>query len=372
MDDYTVLFSENLKRLRKERGMTQLDLGTALGYSEKAVSKWERGQGIPGIGVLLQISHMFNISVESLFEAETERYFLGIDDGGVQSEYLLTDDMGRTVDFVTGKGCNPSDVGIEHTKEILRKGIEEVCAGIPLSKIVVYAGISGGLMADYSAKFNFFLRSLGFKEAYNGSNVENIIAEGLGEQDGIAVMMGTGIAAFLQKDGEISFTAGWGHLFDQGGSEYNFGHDAIEAAMLQYDGRGKPTLLSDIVEKQAGQNLKNIVPLLYSKGRQYIASFSGCVFEAAELGDPVALEIINRNIAVVADIIRTASRPMGNRRVTVALGGELIKNDQVLRALEEQLQASQFYLKVVTTPPVFGAVKKAMWCHAKHSRTAGA
>lgn len=371
MENYTVLFSENLKRLRKERRMTQQELGMALGYSEKAVSKWERGQGIPGIAVLLQISHMFNVSVESLFEAETERYFLGIDDGGVQSEYLLTDDSGRTVDFVTGKGCNPSDVGFERSKEILRKGIEEVCAGIPLSKIVVFAGISGGLMADYSAKFNFFLRGLGFMEVYNGSNVENIIAEGLGERDGVAVMMGTGIAAFLQKDGAVSFTAGWGHLFDQGGSDYNFGHDAIEAAMLQADGRGKATLLSDIIQKQAGQNLKSLVPLLYAKGRQYIASFSGCVLEAAKLGDQVALEIINRNITVVADIIRTAARPMGNRQVTVALAGELVKNDQVLRALKEQLQEPRFYLKAVTTPLVFGAVKNAMRWHAKQSRMTG-
>lgn len=367
MEDHIALFSENLKKLRKERKMTQQELGTVLGYSEKAVSKWERGQGIPPIGVLLQIAHLFNASVESLFVAEVEHYFLGIDDGGVQSEYLLTDEAGRTVDFITGKGCNPSDVGIERSKEILRKGIEEVCAGIPLSKIVVFAGISGGLMADYSAKYHYFLRSLGFMEAYNGSNVENIIAEGLGETDGVAVMMGTGIAAFLQKDGAVSFTAGWGHLFDQGGSDYNFGHDAIEAAMLQADGRGEPTMLLDIIEKQAGQNLKSIVPLLYAKGRQYIASFSNCVFEAAELGDQAALNIIHRNIAVVADIIRTAARPMGQRQVTVALAGELAHNELVLKALTEELHEPRFYLKVVTTPPVFGAVKNAMRFHAKHS-----
>ena len=42
-NDFTELFAENLKKHRKEAGLTQAQLGAGTGYSEKAVSKWETG-----------------------------------------------------------------------------------------------------------------------------------------------------------------------------------------------------------------------------------------------------------------------------------------------------------------------------------------
>ena len=42
-DALTKLFAENLRRYRKEVGLTQAQLGEKTGYSEKAVSKWECG-----------------------------------------------------------------------------------------------------------------------------------------------------------------------------------------------------------------------------------------------------------------------------------------------------------------------------------------
>ena len=40
-------FSNNLIYYRKASGMTQLELATLLNYSDKAVSKWERGESLP-------------------------------------------------------------------------------------------------------------------------------------------------------------------------------------------------------------------------------------------------------------------------------------------------------------------------------------
>ncbi|MBE6653781.1 MAG: helix-turn-helix transcriptional regulator [Ruminococcaceae bacterium] len=50
--------------------MTQLDLAEKLNYTDKAISKWERGESIPDVLVLKQIAGMFEVSVDYLLEKE--------------------------------------------------------------------------------------------------------------------------------------------------------------------------------------------------------------------------------------------------------------------------------------------------------------
>ena len=55
-------FHEKLQELRKQRGMTQEELATALYVSRTAVSKWESGRGYPSIDSLKAISGFFGVS----------------------------------------------------------------------------------------------------------------------------------------------------------------------------------------------------------------------------------------------------------------------------------------------------------------------
>ena len=64
MQDLKEIVSENISRLRTDRKMTQLELGQALSYSDKAVSKWERGEAVPDAYVLLEMSKLFEVSVD--------------------------------------------------------------------------------------------------------------------------------------------------------------------------------------------------------------------------------------------------------------------------------------------------------------------
>lgn len=56
----------NIASYRKQQGMTQLILAEKLNYSDKAVSKWERGESIPDVLTLVQISELFGIGVNDL------------------------------------------------------------------------------------------------------------------------------------------------------------------------------------------------------------------------------------------------------------------------------------------------------------------
>ncbi len=73
-----LLIGENIKRLRRERNLTQEELAAHLGISFQSVSKWERGDGYPDITLLPAIAHYFHISVDELIGTErlamAERY----------------------------------------------------------------------------------------------------------------------------------------------------------------------------------------------------------------------------------------------------------------------------------------------------------
>ncbi len=64
--------ARNIVALRTQRKMTQLELGEALSYSDKAVSKWERGAAVPDAYVLLALSRLFEVSVDWLLSLHEE------------------------------------------------------------------------------------------------------------------------------------------------------------------------------------------------------------------------------------------------------------------------------------------------------------
>ncbi len=69
--DIKLIIAKNLIKYRKENNLTQSQLAAKINYSDKAISKWERGEGIPDINVLKQIADIYNIPIENLLHQET-------------------------------------------------------------------------------------------------------------------------------------------------------------------------------------------------------------------------------------------------------------------------------------------------------------
>ena len=58
MEELKNIIASNIATLRKKNGMTQAELAEKLCYSDKAISKWERGESIPDVIVLKQVADM--------------------------------------------------------------------------------------------------------------------------------------------------------------------------------------------------------------------------------------------------------------------------------------------------------------------------
>lgn len=57
-------------KLRKESGMTQLQLAERMHISDKTVSKWERGMGCPDVSLLSELSQILDVDLEKLLSGE--------------------------------------------------------------------------------------------------------------------------------------------------------------------------------------------------------------------------------------------------------------------------------------------------------------
>ena len=64
------VIAQNLIKYRKENGLTQQELAEKLNYSDKSISKWERGEGVPDIYILKQIAELYNVTVNDIIGME--------------------------------------------------------------------------------------------------------------------------------------------------------------------------------------------------------------------------------------------------------------------------------------------------------------
>ena len=60
--------SNKLYEIRKESNLSQSEFASALGLTNKAISKWENGQALPSLEQIIKISNLFNVSIDSLLK----------------------------------------------------------------------------------------------------------------------------------------------------------------------------------------------------------------------------------------------------------------------------------------------------------------
>lgn len=70
MQELKNIIAFNIAELRKQNGMTQIELAEKLNYTDKAISKWERGDSIPDISILKSIADMFGVTVDYLISED--------------------------------------------------------------------------------------------------------------------------------------------------------------------------------------------------------------------------------------------------------------------------------------------------------------
>lgn len=287
------------------------------------------------------------------------RYVIGLDGGGTKTAAALADEQGRILRRCTGEATNPNGQPLEQAKARFQGLLMETAQGYPVS--AVFTGVAGIGTVDMRARYTQWLRDI-FPETTHvraDSDVCCAITATLDFADGIAAIAGTGSSAFVRINGNYTQVGGWGYFFEDAGSGFEFGRQALIHWMRVTDGRAVPSPLSQLCQETAGGGAKEILSQLYSGGRTEIARYAPCVFAAAEMGDPAACAIVSRQAQMYAELLQVGGGLFPVRPVPVALGGSLWKQDS-FRLEVERLLGPDYHLILPTAAPVMGAIKEAL------------
>ncbi|WP_316638047.1 helix-turn-helix domain-containing protein [uncultured Ruminococcus sp.] len=72
MDEFKKVVAGNITRLRTSMNLTQAQLGEKLNYSDKSISKWERGESIPDVFVLKKIADLAGATVDYIINPHSD------------------------------------------------------------------------------------------------------------------------------------------------------------------------------------------------------------------------------------------------------------------------------------------------------------
>lgn len=344
----------NIHFYRERRGMTQRELADGIMVSFQAISAWERGLSIPDLENAVRIADYFGITVDALLTGSAQDLYVGIDGGGSKTEFVLFEADGTVRNVIRLEGSNPNDRGLDASMEVLHKGMEQLLAG--RTPKTVFAGIAGSSTSDLRSAISTQLKDRFRTQVAVDTDAANVLSCGKNPDNAMAIICGTGSCVFVRKKEDRYRLGGWGFLLDQAGSAYDVGKDGIRCALGAEDGLQERTLMTERIADVLGGNPYDGIPVIYKKGRPFIASLAPIVVEAAREGDTCALNVLRENAQRLAALIRTAVKRFGVPEEFVAAGG-FLKND-LFRTMVEEMADVRLTLPEV--PPVYGACVEAL------------
>ncbi|WP_432357267.1 N-acetylglucosamine kinase [Sporosarcina sp. UB5] len=297
-------------------------------------------------------------------------YVLGIDGGGTRTTGIVADELGNVyMHAVTGRS-NPNTLQQAEFEEViigLARELKRQNEDIFSKLTVCFAGIAGvgesgrdaevaALLArELPAGTKVIVRNDAFNALYSGT---------LGGP-GIVQIAGTGAVTLgINGNGEVARSGGWGYLFDDEGSGFYLGNEALKAVFRSFDNRGPATSLTDrITGCLAVQNVPDIIGKVYGKEhpRSIIAPLARLVMQEAQADDEVAKGIVEKACLEMMQSIEACHRRLfdENNPTAIVLSGGVFTDVELFAGRFRELAQHSIPKAVfqpTLVPPVGGAV----------------
>lgn len=300
-----------------------------------------------------------------------KRYFMGVDGGGTKTITAIADERGNIISVTRTGPSNFQSHGIERAYKELKRGIESALKTIGIrKKDITFAGfgISG---ADRDKDFDIIMEILDDiiedtpKVLVNDTTIA--LRAGTEDMTGLALISGTGTNCVgFNKEGRMVRIGGLGPLTGDYGAGSDIAMAAYHAAFKYNDGRGRYTILYDMIKKHFEVNdIEDLIELTYYDSLDYerLYSITPFVFKAAAMGDKIAIDILHRCAIALSHSAITGIRRLFKKdeRFTLAFGGSVfIKQPNSLLVREIKSRVLKRFPKVrfvvLDTEPVIGAL----------------
>ena len=144
-------FSQTIKALRKERGITQEELATYLGISVQSVSKWERGDGMPDISLLPHIAAFYDTTVDYLLGCDAVRTEKAIQSFKEQAQALINKGKRRE----SLELCRQYQKKYPHNETVLHRLMHDLFIVDRINSSEEIIAIGGKLLESKSPEIHF-------------------------------------------------------------------------------------------------------------------------------------------------------------------------------------------------------------------------
>jgi N-acetylglucosamine kinase len=300
------------------------------------------------------------------------RVFLGVDGGASKTAALVTDESGKSLGTGLAGPSNHLRVGIETAARNIERAVNKalVAADVASREIVwAYCGIAG---ADHPAHRQEIVDSLQIFFPRGNFTVDNdariALTGAIGFGAGIVVIAGTGSVAFGRNDaGEEARAGGWGPIIGDEGSGYFIARTGLSAILRAFDGRSKPTLMTEMLRSEYHLEPRDLPRAIYAQTTHAddIARFAKLVFDAADAGDAVARSILDLAAQQLSTCVLAVARRLkiADDEFPVAyVGGAFNAGESLLGPMRAAIaaEAAKATLQPPLRTPVEGAAQMAI------------
>lgn len=298
-------------------------------------------------------------------------FVIGVDGGGTKTAAALADMNGKIIARAVSGGSSVRNFGIKLAAENVAKAIYDLIKRRKNIKIVsTFIGLPA-MEEEYKDKKPAIIRELKkqkkiatiFKgKVIIGSDQSVAFRAGSYTKDGIVAICGTGSATHGWNDKKevLANNQGWVSK----GSAIWIGNKAMEAVAEDLDGRGKKTILTDLVfKKYKFKDINKLLKFVYQDSKSDLPKLVVLCDEAANQGDKVAQEILIQAGKEIALSVRVVAQKLRfDEQVPLVLVGGLYKSRWMADTAADEIQRhypGKFDF-VFVGDPVIGAVNLAL------------
>ncbi len=269
-----------------------------------------------------------------------QNIYLGVDGGGTKTHAVLFDEQRNIIGEGFAGASNPLRVGLEPAVDNIFQALTAASEAADKSRgdiVAAVFGLAGVRRVDLRQRVRERLaQKLGIKTVEVVTDAEIALFGTTLGKAGVAVIAGTGsICLGRNEAGETAIAGGWGPLAGDEGGGASIARRGLQAIAKASDGRGKLTKLSEagtIYFRAATP--ENLLTAIYSPqmDNAKIAGFAKNVVETAQMGDAVALEILDeagRELGTAVNAVLTKLN-LSRRKIPVGTVGSIFRAGELL------------------------------------------
>ena len=264
------------------------------------------------------------------------KYFLGIDGGGSHSRLIAID---KHKNILTKSFSGSTNLSSEEYTTVF-ENIKNLCEKIqlpPQDCLYICMGSAGISNGDKIQIIKDIFKKIGYTCPLNIINDAELVL--FATKANIIIISGTGSIGYaIDEKNNIFRVGGWGHIIDDGGSGYRIGMDAIQYVLMDLDGRGEKTILTDLVLQFLNcKNPIDVCNIIYNNfNKAKIAEIAQIVQNAAIKKDKIANIIEQKAANDLISIVYTLIKQATLFKHKIVISGGIILNNKNIRNIFEK------------------------------------